>query len=144
MKITYKKATPDDIERLYQLNKSLIDAYESIATIDYDRVLRWVRKKIETCIDEYTAVYADDIKAGYYHFYKNDDEEYEIDDLYIFSEFQNQGIGSSIIEKCCGSVNETVMLYVFIKNEGAIALYKKFGFEIVQTIGSSRYIMQKS
>ena len=56
MKITYEKAASSDIECLYQLCKQLIDAYENIECIDYERALRWVRKKLENSIDEYTSM----------------------------------------------------------------------------------------
>lgn len=143
MNITYHRATNEDIEPLYNLCKNLIDAYEQLESIDYPRVIKWVRKKIESSIDEYTVVHADGRKAGYYHFHKNKDGEYEIDDLYIFPEFQNQGIGSEVIETCCSSVDEPVMLYVFIKNQRAVSLYKRLGFEVVKTVHDSRYIMKK-
>lgn len=71
MDITYSKATYEDIEPIYKLCKQLINDYEQIETIDYPKVINWVRKKLESSIDEYTAVYADSRKAGYYHFYKN-------------------------------------------------------------------------
>lgn len=35
------------------------------------------------------------------------------------------------------------MLYVFIRNLGALSLYKRLGFEIVQTVGESRYILKR-
>lgn len=142
MNITYSRATSSDIAQIYLLCKQLIDAYENVESIDYDKVLKWVQKKIETSINEYTAVYADGKKAGYYHFYKNEDGEYEIDDLYIFDNFQSKGIGTEIIKKCCSSVDEPVMLYVFINNKRAVSLYKRLGFEIVETIRDSRYIMR--
>ena len=142
MNVTYDKATIGDIEKIYKLCRQLIDDYENIDSIDYDRVLQWVHKKIEKSIDKYTVIYVDDKKAGYYHFYKNEDEEYEIDDLYILSEYQNQGIGSQIIQKCCALIDEPVMLYVFIKNQRAVSLYKRLGFEIVRTVNNSRYIMK--
>lgn len=142
--ITYEKATPDDIERIYRLCKQLIDDYENVDSLDYDRVLKWVRRKIEGSIDEYTAVHIADKKAGYYHFYQNEDGAYELDDLYIFPEYQNQGIGSSVILKCCTAVNAPVMLYVFTKNKKAISLYQRLGFKITQTVNGSRYIMQRT
>jgi hypothetical protein len=89
MKLTYCKATADDSERIYQLCKQLIDDYEDVEAIEYDKVLRWVRNKIIGSIGEYTAVFADGVKAGYYHFFLNGDGEYELDDLYIFSEFHH-------------------------------------------------------
>ena len=143
MKITYEKEASSDIECLYQVCKQLIDAYENIECIDYERALRWVRKKLENSIDEYTSIYADERKAGYYHFYRNGNGEYELDDLYVFSEFQNRGIGTAIIEKCCASVEEPVVLYVFIKNKKAVLLYEKLGFEIAETIKDSRYVMKR-
>lgn len=143
MNIIYSNATADDIEQIYQLCKKLIDDYENIDSIDYDMVLKWVHRKIENSIDEYTVIFVDGKKAGYYHFYKNEDGENELDDLYIFSEYQNQGIGSKIIKKCCTSVDEPVILYVFIKNKRAVSLYKRHGFEIVKTVHNSRYIMKK-
>jgi ribosomal protein S18 acetylase RimI-like enzyme len=143
MSIVYDKPKTEDIEPIFLLCKQLIDDYENKDAIDYDRVLKWVHKKIETSIAEYTVVYSDGNKAGYYHFYKNNDGEYEIDDLYIFPEFQNRGIGSEIIKRCCSAVDAPVMLYVFIKKQRAISLYQKLGFKIDKTVGDSRYIMRK-
>lgn len=142
--ITYGRAKMEDIEPIYQLCRQLILDYENLETIDYDRVLNWVHKKIEIAIDEYTVVYADGQKAGYYHFYQNEDKEYEIDDLYIFPEFQSQGIGSCVIRKCCSEVEKPVMLYVFARNLRAVSLYKRLGFEIVETVRDSRYIMKNN
>ncbi len=142
MKITYKKATTEDIAPICGLCRQLIYDYEQLETIDCPKVMGWVQKKIENAIDEYTVIYVNEQKAGYYHFYKNEDGQFEIDDLYVFSEFQNKGIGSEVIKKCCAAVNAPVMLYVFIKNERAISLYKRLGFEITETIHNSRYIMK--
>lgn len=143
MEITYGSAKPEDIACIYQFNQQLIDSYEAIENIAYDKVLNWVRHKLENAIWEYTTVYADGQKAGYFHFHKNEDGEYEIDDLYIIPEFQNKGIGSEVIRKCCSSVKEPVMLYVFIKNQRAVSLYKRIGFVVVKTIKESRYIMKR-
>ena len=98
MGLSYKKATKDDIEPIYELCKQLIDKYEQTDAIDYPKVLNWVRKKIESSVDEYTVVYADGVKAAYYHFFKNDKAQFEIDDLYVLPEFRNKGIGSEIIK----------------------------------------------
>ena len=142
MKITYAKAAAEDIGPVYELCRKLIHDYEQPETIDYPRVMNWVRRKIENSIGEYTAVYADGRKAGYYHFYRNADGMFEIDDLYIFPEFQGRGIGTEVIRKCCAAVHEPVMLYVFIRNERAVSLYKRLGFEVAQRVGDSRYIMK--
>lgn len=142
MNITYKKANIEDIEPIYEFCKQLIQDYERLDLIDYPRVMKWIRNKIEHSINEYTVIYVEEQKAGYYHFYKNEDGHFEIDDLYILPKFQNQGIGSQVIKACCETVNDPVMLYVFIKNKRAVSLYERLGFEIVETIGDSRYIMR--
>ena len=142
MEITYRRATDADIAPIYAFCEKLIQDYEQLETIDYPRVMHWVRNKIERSIDEYTAVFLRDQKIGYYHFYQNDDGEMELDDLYIFPAFQNRGIGSEVVQHCCRSVTEPVMLYVFIANQRAVSLYRRLGFVISETIGSSRYIMR--
>lgn len=142
MKIAYEKAKVEDIGPIYELCKRLILKYENLETIDYSKVMDWVREKIEKSIHEYTVIYADDRKAGYYHFYKNDNGQFELDDLYIFPEFQNQGIGSMVITKCCQSVNAAIMLYVFIENKRAVSLYERLGFKVVEELHNSRYIMK--
>ena len=139
--ITYTPATADDITPIFRQCKQLIDTYENKNAIGYDRVMQWVRRKVEIKISEYTVIFVNGQKAGYYRFYKNETGMPEIDDLYLFPAYQNQGIGTAVIEMCCASVNEPVMLYVFIRNKGALALYQRLGFEITQTIGDSRYIM---
>lgn len=142
MKITYKKANIDDIVPIFELCKQLIQDYEELESIDFPKVMKWVRKKIEHSIDEYTVIFVNEQKAGYYHFYRNDDGLFEIDDLYVFAAFQNQGIGSMVVKRCCASVDEPVMLYVFAENKRAVSLYKRLGFEVYETIHESRYIMR--
>lgn len=143
MNITYRSAAPEDIEPIYELCRRLINDFERSESIDYPRVMEWVRRKIEGSINEYTVIYADGKKAGYYHFFKNGGGQYEIDDLYVFPEFQNMGIGSGVIKKCCACVNDPVVLYVFIGNKRAVSLYKRSGFEILETVNGSRYLMRK-
>ena len=142
MVLSFIQASAEYIEPLYELNKQLILSYENVENIDLYRVLSWVHNKLESCIGEYTVIRADGKKAGYYHFCRNEDGEMELDDLYVFPEFQNRGIGSDVIKRCCSSVWEPVMLYVFVRNQGAVSLYQRKGFKIVKTIKDSRYIMK--
>lgn len=144
MELTFRKAGNEDAERIFQFNKELILQYETLEEINLDYVLSWVQKKISSRIDEYTVICAEGKKAGYYHFFRNEEGGLELDDLYIFPEFQNQGIGSVVIKKCCTSVKEPVMLYVFVQNQGAVSLYKRMGFQVVETIKDSRLIMKRA
>ena len=140
MDLTYSPAAPADAGEIFELCKALIDRYEDISSIDYDRVLAWVRRKIEENISEYRRILLDGAHAGYFHFCPAD-EGWELDDLYIFPEFQNRGIGTAVIRDCCEK--GPVMLYVFKENTGALALYRRLGFREVGTAGQTRLILRK-
>lgn len=140
MRLSYQLALPEDVDTIFRFNKDLIDRYENIQDISYDDVLGWVRRKIEKAIHTYTRIYADGVHVGFYRFVANE-EKMELDDLYIFPEFQSRGIGTCVIEKCCVETEKPVMLYVFIRNTGAWKLYQRLGFEIRENIRDSRYIM---
>ena len=144
MELIFKPASIDDIESIYLLCKDLIDKYEDKSVIDYQKVLLWVKNKIEKSISEYQAIYYQGNRAGYVHCFINEDGIYEIDDLYIFDEFQNKTIGTTVIKQICEKCDHDVMLYVFIKNKRAVSLYSRLGFEIVKTVNNTRYIMVKS
>ena len=142
MQLEFKNANINDIDTIYNLNKQLIDMYEDVESIEYEKVLAWVKRKITKYINEYTCVVLNNQTVGYYHFHQ-DEARMEIDDLYVLPEYQNKGIGSKILEKCCLETRLPIYLYVFSKNVRAIALYERFGFKIIENINNSRYIMQR-
>ena len=143
MNLYFERAKKEDIEPIYNFCRDIIYKYEDIDSIDLDKVLAWVKKKIENNIDEYVCVFEDRSKAGYYRAHSENGKT-ELDDLYIFPQYQRKGIGTRVIEKCCAEAAEPVFLYVFIRNTDAVKLYKRLGFEVVETIRDSRYIMQRN
>lgn len=146
MLLTYQPADVSDLEALFAFNKKLIDQYEDLSQIPYQKVLAWVRQKLEQHIQEYTCIFADGQKAGYYHFSPTDSNTMELDDLYLFPAFRGHGIGTAVIQKCCAETSQPIMLYVFQKNTGAIALYQRMGFQIqctTQNVSRTRYIMRR-
>lgn len=142
MNIKYKPADKTDIEPIFELNKALIDEYENIEAIDYQKVLSWVRNKIEAHIQEYICVVLDEKKVGYYYFH-DADGKMEIDDFYVFPQYRNMGIGTEILKKCISETDLPIFLYVFANNKRAIAFYQKLGFQVTEFIKGSRYIMQR-
>ena len=141
MKLLFEKATGSDIESIYEFNKYLIDRYENVQNIEYDNVLSWVQRKIETYIEEYQRILFDGELAGYFRFHQ-DGDKMELDDLYVFPHYRNQQIGTRVIEKCLSETTMPIYLYVFMKNVKAASLYERLGFKVVETIKDSRYIMQ--
>ena len=125
---------------IYGQAKSLIDTYEDIASIDYDKVLAWVKKKIKTEIHSYTRVLRDGEICAYYRLYPDG----ELDDLYVLDGFREQRIGSQILNKCINESPNALWLYVFSRNTRAIAFYERFGLAVREQIGTTRLIMVRN
>ena len=140
MILSFQPACQQDIPVIYQQAKHLIDTYEDIASIDYEKVLAWVNRKITSCISEYTAVSKDGKICAYYHLC----EDGELDDVYVLPQFQGQGIGSAILERSITQCQKPLYLYVFSGNHRAISFYKRFGFMVTKTLGNTRYIMSRN
>ncbi|WMM23938.1 GNAT family N-acetyltransferase [Tissierella sp. MB52-C2] len=143
MNITFKDATAVDINKVFELNKKLIEKHETNLSLDFEKIFTWVRNKIEKNIENYQCIYFEDIKVGYYYLH-DEDGKLELDDFFIFDEFQGRGIGTEVL-KHIGLIakekNKDIFLYVFINNQGAINFYHRNGYKIVKNIADSRYIM---
>ena len=139
MNLQFVSATADDIPVIFSQAKKLIDTYEDLTTIDYDKVIAWVERKISACISQYTRVVLGDDTCAYFHLC----EDGELDDLYVLPGFQNKGIGSEILRKAINDSQEPLYLYVFSRNEKAIAFYKRFGFSLREKVGTTRMILHR-
>ena len=139
MTLQFVPAEESDIPVIFEQARNLIDAYEDIDSIDYDKVLAWVKRKIRNHICEYQCVIVDGERCGYYRLCADG----ELDDLYVLPKFQNRGIGSHILNKCIHISEKPVYLYVFIRNTRAIALYERFGFIYRESVGTTRAIMSR-
>lgn len=145
MEITFKSAASSDVDRIFELNKKLINDYETNLNLDFDKIFDWVRRKIENNIEGYKCIYFNGTKAGYF-FLHNEGEKLELDDLFVFEEFQGRGIGTKVLEYThliAMEQNKDVFLYVFIKNHRAVNLYIRNGFEIVENVHGSRHVMNR-
>lgn len=143
MKITFRRASGNDIGKVFDLNKNLIEKYETNKNLNFPKVFDWVREKIENNIGSYNCIYLNEIKTGYYYLH-DQDEKLELDDFFVFNEFQGTGIGTKVLSYIYSSAkerNKDVFLYVFAKNQGAINLYLRNGYKVTKNIGNSRYIM---
>ena len=81
--------------------------------------------------------------AGYFALHKEDSGEWELDDLYLFPQFQNQGIGTQVVRDIIEqTAPQPLMLYVFTQNTGAVRLYERLGFVFSQEVGRTRMILR--
>lgn len=140
--LTYHSASAADVETVYAMSKALIDTYEDIASIAYEKGLAWVRRKITDNIGEYTRVCMAGETVGYYRLHEEAGET-ELDDLYILPKYRGRGIGTVVLQKCLAEVKTPVFLYVFKENLGAIRLYTRMGFVHVQDVGQTRMILRR-
>ena len=142
MELTCKPAEQSDVQIIFDLSRDLIDRYEDVASIDYDRVLNWMHRKIRDNIGQYICVFADGRKAAYYRFCRNG-QMMELDDLYILPQYRGRGIGTAVVERCCAETALPVMLYVFAQNTGALGLYQRLGFTITEQVSATRCILRR-
>ena len=140
MNLHFTVADESDTPVIFTQAKDLIDHYEDVTSIDYERVLAWVKEKIETHISEYRCVLVAGQKAAYYRFC----EDGELDDVYVLPAFQGQGIGSEILKRCIAASKKDMYLYVFRNNIRAIAFYERFGFTVRESVGNTRFVMVRN
>ena len=146
MRISYENADIADIDGIFELEKGLINDYETNQDLDFEKIFDWVRNKVETNIVNYKCVFLDRVKVGYF-LLLTEGEKLELDGFFIFREFQGKGIGTKVLEyvdSVAKEQNKDVFLCVFAKNDRAINLYLRNGFKIVENINGTRYIMIKS
>ncbi len=141
-KLSFAPASVEDVQLIFAQCKELVDAYEDTASIPYEKVLNWLKEKIHQNIAEYVKICRNGETVGFYRLSFVDGEA-ELDDLYILPAFRGQGIGTSVLEKCIAEVDTPMFLYVFRRNEGAIRLYKRFGFAPAQDVSETRMILRK-
>lgn len=139
MELQFLSATEADRDVIFAQCKALIDAYEDVSAIDYDRVLDWVQRKIRENISSYTCVWLKGEKVAYFRLCP-EDRGLELDDLYVLPPFRGRGIGRRIVKHCIDH-GKTLSLYVFTANTGAMRLYENLGFRIDRYVGTTRCIM---
>ena len=139
MMLQYQPADAEDIPVIYSQAKQLIDQYEDCNSIDYEKVMEWVHRKISSNISQYRCVVAVGEKCAYYRLCGDG----ELDDLYVLPDFRGQGIGSEILLKCMEESSNPLYLYVFSGNIRAISFYRKFGFSLREAVGKTRLILER-
>lgn len=73
--------------------------------------------------------FEDEVLAGFVGF-----QPRELSFIYVDPIYQNKGIATELIKKALTELERPVRLEVFTDNERAKALYRKFGFERVNTL----------
>jgi ribosomal protein S18 acetylase RimI-like enzyme len=134
--VEFEPAEQRDLPLLFALNKALIDEYEDLTAIDYDRVLLWMRQNLEVHLPDFHRILYEGEPAGFFCL-----SDSEVDSLFVLPQFRGKGIGTEVIRHC-QSTSPSLLLYVFRRNTGAVNLYRRMGFQITKEVGKTRYIME--
>ena len=160
-----------DIEVMIKLRKCKLEDVKELQLISYETfqatfshqnspenmksylnkayTIEQLRKELSNEFTQFFFVLTDDEIAGYLKVNMSDaqteemgEEAFEIERIYIRTEFQKQGLGRYLLEKAISiavECNKTkVWLGVWENNQNAISFYKKMGF--IQT-GSHAFYM---
>ncbi len=134
--VEFTTAEQRDLPLLFALNRTLIDQYEDVESIDYDRVLRWVEQNLKNQLPHFRRILHNGQLAGFFCLCDG-----ELDSLFVLPEYQGLGLGTEVI-RYCQNTSPSLMLYVFRKNVRAMALYQRMGFQITKEVGKTRYVME--
>lgn len=117
-------ANKQDIEVIYELGSILHENFRVVNNLE--KMIDEVYFKIFVALEEEKIVGFLSITELY--------ETVDIIDLFVLEKYRRNHIASGLINYMIGSIQNTVSLItleVSIENHSAIALYEKFGFEII-------------
>ncbi len=141
MDISYGVATKDDIQRICEMSDDLICRYENFCKVNKDKALGLTHLNIAQNIDKFSTILVNGHKAGYLLMTLKDGT-YEIHDLYIEEKYQNQGIGTKVIEQCIKDTGGNIQVFVFTGDVDTYSLFEKLGFRSEKVLARTRYLMR--
>ena len=87
-------------------------------------------------------IYLNDKLVGFYNGKMKDDKSFEIGNICIIPEYQNNGIGTAVLKEILFENNNRDIILQCFKKNPASELYERMGFEkIIET--QTHYIMKK-
>ena len=145
MSIKIRPWCQDDLEIVqYILLKTWKESYSSFIPVDdimayfdeYCTLKILAEQYSDTKVIGFIAEY-DDVIAGYEKtIYNEKENRLYVHQLYVLSVYQNLGLGKKLIKSAAERAKslelDKIWLGVMIKNEPAIAWYKKMGYEVVE------------
>ena len=93
------------------------------------KIRKSVDKNIERTCELYKIIYVDNKIAGAYLVLPYEDG-YIVDEIYLFKEYRNNGIGTSILNNIIKEY-KTLYIWVYKNNVEAIKLFERLGFMLV-------------
>ena len=134
------KSTSNDINRLIEYKKRTIYEYaKDLSDEEINKITRYIASEVPKLIDVYCNIMVDNKIIGCLLLTNKDDGKL-LDEIYLEKVYRNKGIGTEIIRDILSN-NDIVYLWVYKKNDKAISLYRKLGFNVIEET-ESRYYMK--
>ena len=134
------KSTSNDINKLIEYKKRTIYEYaKDLSDEEINKINRYIASEVPKLINVYCNIMVDNKIIGCLLLTNKDDGKL-LDEIYLEKVYRNKGIGTEIIRDILSN-NDIVYLWVYKKNDKAISLYRKLGFNVIEET-ESRYYMK--
>ncbi len=134
------KSSSNDINRLIEYKKRTIYEYaKDLSAEEINKINRYITSEVPKLINVYCNIMVDNKIIGCLLLTNKDDGKL-LDEIYLEKVYRNKGIGTEIIRDILSN-NDIVYLWVYKKNDKAISLYRKLGFNVIEET-ESRYYMK--
>ena len=134
------KSSSNDVNRLIEYKKRTIYEYaKDLSAEEINKINRYITREVPKLINVYCNIMVDNKIIGCLLLTNKDDGKL-LDEIYLKKVYRNKGIGTEIIRDILSN-NDIVYLWVYKKNDKAISLYRKLGFNVIEET-ESRYYMK--
>lgn len=129
-----------DVEKLkeYKL-KSILEYALELSNQEKNEIQTYVEKMVPIQLKNYQMIKVEDKKVGCLLVEKQEDGVL-LDEIYLEEPYRNKGIGTNMIQNIINQY-DTIHLWVYKRNQKAISLYHKLGFQI-ESETDNRYYMK--
>ena len=133
------KSSSNDINRLIEYKKRTIYEYaKDLSAEEINKINRYITSEVPKLINVYCNIMVDNKIIGCLLLTNKDDGKL-LDEIYLEKVYRNKGIGTEIIRDILSN-NDIVYLWVYKKNDKAISLYRKLGFNVIEETESRCYM----
>lgn len=141
----YKNGKQDEIKFIYNLKKEVYHKYieEIYGEWNEENQNKLFNKFMKENSKNIELIYLNDKLVGFYNGKNKDDNTFEIANICVMPEYQNNGIGTAVLKEILFENNDKDIILQCFKENLAIKLFERVGFgKTMET--ETHYIMKKS
>lgn len=141
----YKNGKKDEIKFIYNLKKEVYHKYieEIYGEWNEENQNKLFNKFMKENSKNIELIYLNDKLVGFYNGKNKDDNTFEIANICVMPEYQNNGIGTAVLKEILFENNDKDIILQCFKENLAIKLFERVGFgKTMET--ETHYIMKKS